>query len=1498
MQRPGAQQSLVTDTRHELGREQMQQQRRMGSEDPRSGNLPRRVRAGLLGAALLLAAAPAQSASLLTVNGGYGTPVPNTTSDDGSSALMNFPDIFPYGLNFFYPAGSVPPQGFYVNINGNISFGAGFRSWTPTGFGTQTTKMVAAYWTDLDTRGCGTIYYATDLAQRRVIITWLEVGYYSYGCDNKVTFQIILTDKSTRLAGDFDVELRYSDCSTGYTYSSPEAGYDAGDMVHFSRIDGALSNSSLFCSNSNAGQAGVWKFQISSGAVAQCGNGVKEQGEECDDGNVTANDGCSADCRREVDTDGDGKVDPVDNCPTVANSNQANTDGDLLGNVCDPCPSDPGNDSDSDGICYASDNCRTTYNPTQSDVDGDGVGDACDGMDDSPPTMGNDSYTLDQDTILTVAAKGVLLNDASVHALSAAVVTAPTYGTLTLNANGGFTYNPGTFVGTTSFTYRATDATNGKSGTATVTLVVRSVNVAPIVDAGANKTVNEGQSVSFSGSNTDPRAGQTWTYTWNWGDGTANTTGTLTPTHTFAQQGTYTVRLTVRDNGGLEGTDTLTVTVNNVAPTITSPTTTQRNINEGSALDLTITFSDPGNDTYTVTVTWASGVTSTVSVAAGAGTKTATTSRVYTNQGTHAASVAVSDGTTTTTVNFNVVVANVAPTVTNPGNKTITEGTTQSITASYSDPGTDSTTITFNWGDTTSTQVTKAAAAGSQSASASHLYDKFGTYNASIVVSDGTTSTTQSFTVTVTNVAPTIAAITRKTVAEGTSLAISTTFTDPGANTHTATINWGDSSTTTLNLAAGARTVSSSHTWAGNKADNSDYVVTLSIADGATTSSITFNVGVSNVAPTVTNPGNKSLNEGSTLSLTASFSDPGNDAHTVTFDWGGSEGTSTVNVAAGAGSKSASSSHVYKQQGSYAASVTVADGTTSTTVSFTVTVSNVGPTLSDIGTINGTEGATFTLPMNINDPGLDAQTVTIVWGDGTANTVINRAAAAGAQSFSSTHTYVDNADYAGSVTVSDGTTSVTKAFTAKIANVAPSFEAGAARTINEGGSVSVSFTVTDSGLANEVYTASVDWGDGTVESGLPISAVTRSFSRSHTYKDNRATAYPVSISVTDGDGGTGTDGFSVTVNNVAPTLSVAGASTTVNEGAVYTLSGVTYADVGVLDTHTAKVNWGCGTADVDATVNASAKTITASRTYTDNTACTVTVKVTDKDGALTSSSFTLTINNVSPTVTLTSNQPINEGSSLSLTVAVSDPGLANEVYTASVDWGDGSTVQTGILIDAATRSKVLTHTYVDSKSTAYVVSVTVTDGDGGSGSKTHNVTVNNVAPVVEAGANQTVVEGQTVYLTGVTITDPALTHDVYAATIDWGDGTGTVAGTVTQATRKVDGSHVYQDNGAYTVKVTVTDGDGGTGQDTFTVTVNNALPVAEAGADKSVNEGTTVSLNPATFTDNGVLDTHTATIDWGDGTGTQAGTVDQAADTISGSHVYADDGVYTVTVTV
>lgn len=103
----------------------------------------------------------------------------------------------------------------------------------------------------------------------------------------------------------------------------------------------------------------------------------------------------------ERDNDGDGIVNPDDNCVLLANADQSDSDADGFGDVCDPCAdadTQTGVDADGDGVDDGCDSCLNGRNhdedgdgvgddcdvcpavpdPTQSDADGDGVGDACD----------------------------------------------------------------------------------------------------------------------------------------------------------------------------------------------------------------------------------------------------------------------------------------------------------------------------------------------------------------------------------------------------------------------------------------------------------------------------------------------------------------------------------------------------------------------------------------------------------------------------------------------------------------------------------------------------------------------------------------------------------------------------------------------------------------------------------------------------------------------------------------------------------------------------------------------------------------------------------------------------------------------------------------------------------------------------------------------------------------------------------------------------------------
>ena len=99
------------------------------------------------------------------------------------------------------------------------------------------------------------------------------------------------------------------------------------------------------------------------------------------------------------DTDGDGVLDSVDNCPFISNPNQENTDGDSAGNVCDAFPDDANEtvDADGDGVGNNSDNCPIAANPNQENDDDDALGNACDTDDD------NDGVTDTADNCRIVA---------------------------------------------------------------------------------------------------------------------------------------------------------------------------------------------------------------------------------------------------------------------------------------------------------------------------------------------------------------------------------------------------------------------------------------------------------------------------------------------------------------------------------------------------------------------------------------------------------------------------------------------------------------------------------------------------------------------------------------------------------------------------------------------------------------------------------------------------------------------------------------------------------------------------------------------------------------------------------------------------------------------------------------------------------------------------------------------------------------------------------------
>jgi PKD repeat protein len=251
---------------------------------------------------------------------------------------------------------------------------------------------------------------------------------------------------------------------------------------------------------------------------------------------------------------------------------------------------------------------------------------------------------------------------------------------------------------------------------------------------------------------------------------------------------------------------------------------------------------------------------------------------------------------------------------------------------------------------------------------------------------------------------------------------------------------------------------------------------------------------------------------------------------------------------------------------------------------------------------------------------------------------------------------------------------------------------------------------------NDPLTYGWDFGDGT-----PM-VVTTSITVTHSYTDDGI--YTATLKVDDSRGGTDLNSARVTVLNLPPTAVANANPTTVTKGNPVTFDGSGSTDP---DDNPATLNYQWNFGD-----GGGANGINASHTYVNRGTYTATLIVTDDNGASSNASVVITVNNSPPIAQAgPPNQTVNEGGQLTFDGSgSSDPD--NDPLAYQWNFGDGTPVANGVSV---------THPYQDGPAT-YVVTLTVTDNDGSTATDTVQVTVNNVAPTVDAGPpSQTLNEG-------------------------------------------------------------------------------------------------------------------------------------------------------------
>jgi hypothetical protein len=185
-----------------------------------------------------------------------------------------------------------------------------------------------------------------------------------------------------------------------------------------------------------------------------------------------------------------------------------------------------------------------------------------------------------------------------------------------------------------------------------------------------------------------------------------------------------------------------------------------------------------------------------------------------------------------------------------------------------------------------------------------------------------------------------------------------------------------------------------------------------------------------------------------------------------------------------------------------------------------------------------------------------------------------------------------------------------------------------------------------------------------------------------------------------------------------------------------------------------------------------------------------------------------------PTVAAQVQTPVvNEGAPAQMLVtATADPNDA--VFTITANYGDGTIQTVTIPLSGGAGTATISHVYSDNG--VFQGTLQGIDAAGQTASTGFTITVNNVAPAVDAGPDQTFVPGQPVTVRG-TIQDPGA-NDTFTVEIDWdGDGTFDESLTRPAGSTTFTAAHVYDATGA-TATFRVIDDDGGVGTDAVTFT--------------------------------------------------------------------------------
>ena len=970
---------------------------------------------------------------------------------------------------------------------------------------------------------------------------------------------------------------------------------------------------------------------------------------------------------------------------------------------------------------------------------------------------------------------------------------------------------------------------------------------------------------------------------------------TVAVTPASNQSGSATITLTVSD-GAASTTDTFVLTVDavNDAPTISNVTNQQTNEDTATSA-LAVTLGDVETAVANLDLSGSSSNTTLVPdaniVLGGTGaSRTVTVTPASNQSGSATITLTVSDGTASTTDTFVLTVGGVndVPTISDVANQATNEDTaTGELAVTLGDEETAAADLTLSVSSSAQGLVPDAnivlgGTGASRTVTVTPASNQSGSATITLTVSDGTASSTDTFVLTVdaVNDAPTISDVSSLSTNEDTATsALAVTLGDEETAAADLTLSTSSSAQGLVpdaNIVLGGTGASRTVTVTPASNESGSATITLTVSDGAASTTDTFvlTVDAVNDVPTISDVANQATNEDTaTGELAVTLGDEETAAADLTLSASSSaQGlVPDANIVLGGtgASRTVTVTPASNQSGSATITLTVSDGTASTTDTFVLTVDAVNdvPTISDVSSLSTNEDtATSALAVTLGDA--DADDLTLSASSSAQGLVPDANIVLGGTGASRTVTVTPASNQSGSatitLTVSDGAASTTDTFvlTVDAVNDAPTISNVTNQQTNEDTATSalaVTLGDEETAVADLTLSASSSAQGSVPDANIVLGGTGASRTVTVTPASNQSGSATITLTVSDGTASS-TDTFVLTVDavNDVPTISDVSSLST-NEDTATSALAVTLGDADADDLTLSASSSAQGLVpDANIVLGGSGASRTVAVTPASNQSGSATITLTVSDGAAsTTDTFVLTVDavNDAPTISNVTNQQTNEDTATSaLAVTLGDV----ETAVANLDLSGSSSNTTlvpdaNIVLGGTGASRTVTVTPASNQSGSATITLTVSDGTASS-TDTFVLTVDavNDVPTISDVSSLSTNEDTATSALAVTLGD-ADADDLTLSASSSAQGLVPDANIVlggSGASRTVAVTPASNQSGSATITLTVSDGAAST-TDTFVLTVDavNDAPTISNVTNQQTNEDTATSALAVTLGD-------------------------------------------------